>query len=574
MNIIDYDILKSLSSNIYINQQNLAKISGYSVGSVNESIKNLRAENYIDHQYQLSEKAMQLFADRQCNNAIILAAGYGIRGIPTRYEMPKSLLSINGEVIIERIIKQLKEAHIHKIYIVVGFMKECFEYLVDKYDVQLIYNDQYAIKNNLYSLKLVVDKIDNSYIIPSDVWLYENIFLQDELYSWYLVSNQESTKSTVKLNRKQQLVAIKNDSKGNYMAGIAYILKTDQSKLFERINYLSQQKRNDNLYWEEALFHEDRMFVYGKLIAKDKIIEINNYQQIYDIENNSGDKLSLIKEAALQLIEDDPEASIQLIKDGFNNKTLLLEGKQKHIIKLRKPHKDNFNSVVKNKAVLDVVKNWAHSCQLEAYDENMQLEIYQYIDNSKSCNVNDIKACIKLLKSLHDAKLVVNYEFSCMAIIEEYETQLGKSLYVDYPTIKKQIMALNAFLLANMSEKTLCHLECGLENFICTQEKDLMLIDWEYAAMGERHLDIAMFCVLSGLDEASVNKVLDYYFEDKLSKMDIIKVYIYISMCGLLWSNWCELKIKDGIEFSDYSIKQYRYAKRYSRLAQSMLEEI
>ena len=55
--------------------------------------------------------------------------------------------------------------------------------------------------------------------------------------------------------------------------------------------------------------------------------------------------------------------------------------------------------------------------------------------------------------------------------------------------------------------------------------------------------------------------------------MDIIKVYIYISMCGLMWSNWCEIKIREGIEFSDYSIKQYRYAKQYSKLAQNMIEE-
>ena len=55
---------------------------------------------------------------------------------------------MGGETLIERIIKQLHERGIQEIYIVVGFMKEKYEYLIDKYGVELVVNPEYAKKNN------------------------------------------------------------------------------------------------------------------------------------------------------------------------------------------------------------------------------------------------------------------------------------------------------------------------------------------------------------------------------------------------------------------------------------------
>lgn len=40
----------------------------------------------------------------------------------------KGLLEVNGEPLIERIIKQLHEVGIQEIYVVVGFMKEKYEF--------------------------------------------------------------------------------------------------------------------------------------------------------------------------------------------------------------------------------------------------------------------------------------------------------------------------------------------------------------------------------------------------------------------------------------------------------------
>ena len=83
-------------------------------------------------------------------NAVILAAGIGMRMVPINTMFTKGILEDNGEPIIERLICQLQNAGVEDIYIVVGFMKESYDYLIDKYNVKLIVNTEYMEKNNLY----------------------------------------------------------------------------------------------------------------------------------------------------------------------------------------------------------------------------------------------------------------------------------------------------------------------------------------------------------------------------------------------------------------------------------------
>ena len=66
-------------------------------------------------------------------NAIILAAGKSSKFAPFTYEKPKGLFCVKGEILIERQIEQLQNAGIKDIYIVVGYMKEKFFYLEQKY---------------------------------------------------------------------------------------------------------------------------------------------------------------------------------------------------------------------------------------------------------------------------------------------------------------------------------------------------------------------------------------------------------------------------------------------------------
>ena len=84
---------------------------------------------YVDVNMQRNGKTKAQIHAASPKNAIILAAGYGMRMVPINTEVSKGLLEIHGEPLIERLIRQLHEAEIYDIYIVVGFMKERYEYL-------------------------------------------------------------------------------------------------------------------------------------------------------------------------------------------------------------------------------------------------------------------------------------------------------------------------------------------------------------------------------------------------------------------------------------------------------------
>lgn len=119
------------------------------------------------------------------DNAIILAAGTASRFAPLSYEKPKALIEVRGEVLIERQIKQLREAGVDEIVIVTGYMAERFEYLKDKYGVVLVHNPDYLTRNNNASIYVAREYLKNSYICSSDNYFLSNPFEPNVDESYY-----------------------------------------------------------------------------------------------------------------------------------------------------------------------------------------------------------------------------------------------------------------------------------------------------------------------------------------------------------------------------------------------------
>ena len=91
--------------------------------------------------------------------------------------------------------------------------------------------------------------------------------------------------------------------------------------------------------------------------------------------------------------------------------------------------------------------------------------------------------------------------------------------------------------------------------------------------MQDPHLDIAMFCVYSFYNQKQCDELIDIYFNHSCDVETRIKIYCYIALCGLLWSNWCEYKRLLGVEFGEYSLRQYRYAKEFYRLSAKLMAQ-
>ena len=585
MNKQKSDILNILLQEPFINQRILAEESGHSLGIVNRSLKELMEENYIDENICPTKKAVEEFNEKKPQRAVILAAGFGMRMVPINLEMPKGLLEVNGETLIERIIKQLHEVEIREIYVVVGFMKEKYEYLIDEYHVELIFNPEYASKNNLHSVNLVRDHLKNAYIIPCDIWCDRNPFQQHELYSWYMVSDLVDNHSNIRVNRKMELVTVPQKSGGNAMIGICYLVNADAEIVKARIQKYCQDRQFDESFWEEALYDKNRMIVNARVVHSSDVVEINTYEQLRELDSES----QQLKSKAIQTIcdvfqvEADEVTNITVLKKGMTNRSFLFECKdQKYIMRIPGEGTDQLIDRKQEASVYHVIRDKNICDDIVFIDSDNGYKITKYIKNARVCdpfNQEDIKKCMKYLKYFHEMKLKVNHEFNIFRQLEFYEKLWNgnPSIYKDYRKTKEHILSLKSYIDEHAAEKVLTHIDAVPDNFLFAEiegENQIRLIDWEYAGMQDPHVDIAMFCIYSLYNRRQIDQLISIYFDGQCDNIVKIKIYCYIAVCGLLWSNWCEYKRNLGVEFGEYSLRQYRYAKDYYKIAYEEIEKM
>lgn len=584
MNNSKQDILNNLIKEPFINQRILAAQTGHSLGIVNRSLKELISEGYLDEEIRPTEKALREAKEKAPKNAIILAAGFGMRMVPINTETPKGLLEIKGERLIECTIRQLHEVGITEIYIVVGFMKEQYEYLINEYGVDLIVAPDYTSKNNLHSLKTAADHLSNSYIIPCDIWCEKNPYSRNELYSWYMVSDLVDDDSTVRVNRKQELVVQKEQAGGNAMIGICYLLEAEAETVRERLEELGRDSRYDGAFWEETLYRKDRMIVTARVVHAADAVEINTYEQLREIDSDS----SQLQTDAIQAIcealgaQQDEVTNITVLKKGMTNRSFLFSCKdKKYIMRIPGEGTDQLINRRQEAAVYQTIAGRKICDEIAYINPENGYKITEYLDGARVCDAEkeeDLQKCMKKLREFHGQKLRVDHSFDLFGQMEYYESlwEGTPSAYKDYEKTKAHVLQLKDYIEANAGERVLTHIDAVPDNFLFVEEngkEEIRLIDWEYAGMQDPHVDIAMFCIYSLYKKEQVDHLIDLYFEGSCDDKTRIKIYCYIAVCGLLWSNWCEYKRKLGVEFGEYSLRQYRYAKDYYKIVQQELGE-
>lgn len=585
MKIQEWNIMNALLQEPFVNQRLLAEQSGHSVGVVNRSLHTLTEEGYLDENMELTMQARKEIEQKKPKNAIILAAGYGMRMVPINLETPKGLLMVNGEPLIERLIKQLHEAEIHDIAVVVGFMKENYEYLIDEYGVDLVVNTDYASKNNLHSMKLVAERLSNTYVVPCDIWCECNPFSKHEFYSWYMVSELVDDDSTVRVNRKMELVTVPSKNGGNAMIGIAYLQGQDAELTRENIVKLSKNTRNDESFWEEALYSKDRMFISAKVVRSDAVVEINTYEQLRELDNKSSQLKSDAIDTAAQVLAVAPVdiTDIAVLKKGMTNRSFMFKsGDAKYIMRIPGEGTDKLINRSQEAQVYAALSGKG-ICDDPVYiNPENGYKITEFLEGIRVCDpldVNDLEKCMALLRRFHEMKLKVEHEFDIFGQIEFYESLWdGKpSVYKDYAKTKANVLTLKPYIESHITEKVLTHIDAVPDNFLFYDRgngEELQLTDWEYAGMQDPHVDIAMFCIYALYDRSQVDQLIDIYFEGTCPDETRVKIYCYIACCGLLWSNWCEYKRNLGVEFGEYSLRQYRYSKEYFRIVKEEIVKL
>ena len=195
-------------------------------------------------------------------NAIILAAGTSSRFVPLSQECPKGLLEVKGEILIERQIRQLKEAGIDDITVVVGYMADRFRYLEEKFGVQIVYNGDYDRYNNTSSMIRVLDRLGDTYICSSDNYFPENVFLEDPQSSYYsaLFASGKTSEYCLKINDQDEITGVTIGGCDSwYMVGHVFF-SSDFSAIFRSI--LEKEYRHEDTkkgYWEDVYIRYIKM---------------------------------------------------------------------------------------------------------------------------------------------------------------------------------------------------------------------------------------------------------------------------------------------------------------------------
>ena len=589
MNVYESEIMNILCKEHFVNQRILAETTGHSIGSVNKSLRQLAQDGYLDNNMQFTDKGRQEIRAKAPRNAIILAAGFGMRMVPINTSTPKALLEVNGEPLIERTIRQLHEVGITNITVVVGFMKEQFEYLIDEYGVDLAVNSEYSKRNNIHSLAYVAGRIDNSYIIPCDIWCAVNPYSRTEPYSWYMVSDKMDEDSTVRVNRKRELVMVSEKEAGNAMIGIAYLTGREAQIVRENLRRMDTDEDFDDEFWERALYGErDRMILQAKTVSASDFVEINTYEQLRELDSGSNhlqsDAIHTICGALGCSVSDISDISV--LKKGMTNRSFLFSVKgSKYIMRIPGEGTDK---LINRRQEADVYRaiSGLGLCDDPVYiNPDNGYKITSFLENVRVCDPSseeDLKRCMKKLRGFHEMRVSVDHTFDICRQIEFYESLWdgAPSIYRDYLRTKEKVLSLCDYVESLDHDWCLTHIDAVPDNFLFygygdsgdSSDEQLQLTDWEYAGMQDPHVDIAMFCIYSLYNRQECDRLIDIYFDGQCDRETRIKIYIYIAMCGLLWSNWCEYKRKLGVEFGEYNLRQYRYAKDFYRAAKEMME--
>ena len=585
MNKQEADILNELCREVSTNQRKIAELTGHSLGIVNKSIASLKREGYVDDSLKVTKKAKQEIKQHKPKNAIILAAGFGMRMVPINLEVPKAFIEVKGEILIERLIRQLKEAGVRDITVVVGFMKEQFDYLIDEFGVELVVNPSYASYNNLHSLALVSEIIDNTYILPCDIWCRDNPFRERELYSWYSVSSQPDPSSDVRVNRKMELVRRNQKDSGNEMVGIAYLTGGEAEAVKRTVQKYSKESFYDESFWEEALYEKDRMIVEARVFDPEEAIMIDTYEQLREIDSDSNHlKSDAIETAAKALsVSVDEIRDITVLKKGMTNRSFLFRcGEKRYIMRIPGEGTDKLINRKEEAGVYELVKKTGICDPIVYIDPESGYKITEFVENSRVCDSldpEDVRKTMAKVRSLHELKLSADHSFDIYHLIQFYEDLRGKtpSMYRDYEKTKQKIESLKDYIDAHKKSEVLCHIDANQDNVLFYKnekgEEQIILIDWEYAGMQDPDVDIAMFGIYALYDRKQMDALIDAYYTEGCPEGVRTMIYCYIAICGFLWSNWCEYKKTMGVEFGEYSLRQYRYAKDFYKLAAERIEE-
>ena len=284
----EFLLLAALASGSASSQRALAAKTKLSLGSVNTAWKTLESHGLVSGG-NLTNEGVTALEPYRVRNAVIMAAGLSSRCAPISYEKPKGLLRVRGEVLIERQIRQLKEAGIQDITVVVGYKKEEFFYLEDSFGVRIVVNEDYAVRNNHATLYQVRERLGNTYVCSSDNYFTENPFepyAYESFCAAVYVKGETDEYCLRTRGRERRIVAAVPGGRDSWVImGHAYWTKAFAEGFMRFLEEEYDRPETASKLWDDVFIdHADELKMVMRPYPAQAIHEFDSLDQLQDFD--------------------------------------------------------------------------------------------------------------------------------------------------------------------------------------------------------------------------------------------------------------------------------------------------
>lgn len=585
----EFEVLRFLCENhSQITQRIISEQTNLSLGTVNKIISRFKEKDYIDDNYLITEKAIAAMEPYRVKNAIILAAGMSTRFIPVSYEIPKGLISVKGDIMIERIIEQLKKSGIEEIVVVVGYMMEKFFYLRNKYNVKLVVNNEFSSKNTHSSIYMARDYLSNTYICCSDNYYPKNVFHKYEYRSFYCsiyMPGVSYVERAFKFDQNGLIYDTNKPSNNQWiMYGHAYFDNDFTNKFKPILESYYGRPGIEYMYWETIYAENvEKLPMWVKQCRNDEILEFDSMEELkqFDSDYIYNNKVKVFENICDVLNCDITDIkNIETVNKGLNNQSFKFTCKGEEYI-YRHPGV-NASSVIdryKESISLKIAKKLDIDPSYIYINENEGWKISKYIDTTDTfdfSNNKHIELLAEKLKKLHSSKIAVGFGFD---YFEEANKIIELEKYIDTIAYNRcvferdKMLPIFNFLSNDKWQVSLCHNDIYEPNLLISGQ-ELCLIDWEFAGDSDIGFDI---CKLFSVNNPSYENIDDFlltYFQRKTTDAEKLHLISCAAIIYYYWYVWGVYASKNNEKVSGYLIDWYDKMISYRDLAIELMSKI
>lgn len=279
-----YDLLCAIIDTPKAAQRKLQEMTGYSLGTINKTIKELAEQGFVDDGI-ITEKGYAALEPYKVKKAIFIAAGFGSRLVPITLNTPKPLVRVNGIRMIDTLLDAVVAVGIEEIYIVRGYLGEQFDQLLYKYpNIKFIENPFFNEANNISSALLVRDLMQNAYVLEADLVLSNPKLITKYQYtSNYLGVPTDYTDDWCFETKNKVITKVKiGGNNCHHMFGISYWNEEAGAQLCEDIKKVYEMPGGKERYWDQVSLEYciDNYTVEVRECTFDDIVEIDSFTDL------------------------------------------------------------------------------------------------------------------------------------------------------------------------------------------------------------------------------------------------------------------------------------------------------